>query len=99
MAVRRARLTQRRGSHLARTAWLRSQPIWCAASPRSTAAMRRAMTARYPAPARSTCCWAGRSVHWSFFEPALEVNPNLQGPAEMVPKLQELVRGQGRHST
>ena len=34
-----------------------------------------------------------------FFQRALDVNPNLQGPAEMVPKLQELVRGQGRHST
>lgn len=34
-----------------------------------------------------------------FFQRALEVNPNLQGPAEMVPKLRELVRGQGRHST
>ena len=34
-----------------------------------------------------------------FFQRALDVNPNLQGPAEMVPKLLELVRGQGRHST
>ena len=34
-----------------------------------------------------------------FFQRALEVNPNLPGAAEMVPKLQELVRGQGRHST
>ena len=34
-----------------------------------------------------------------FFQRALEINPNLEGAADIVPKLQELVRGQGRHST
>jgi tetratricopeptide (TPR) repeat protein len=34
-----------------------------------------------------------------FFRRAVEVNPNLEGPAEMIPMLEELLRDQSRHRT
>jgi hypothetical protein len=70
----------------------------CTTATRSSSATR-STSARSPAPGRSTCGSGDARRALEYFRRAIDVNPNLEGPAQMIPILEEQLEAEERRRT